>query len=55
MCFHLIREIVAKGDVVVERVSLIDNIRDPLTKPFAQKFFEPHCTTMGLIQKGDWL
>ncbi|CAL9064799.1 unnamed protein product [Musa banksii] len=31
--FHLIREIVTRGDVVVERVPSEDNIADPLTKP----------------------
>ena len=53
--FHLIREIVAKGDVVVERVPSADNVADPLTKPLAQEVFEHHCTTMGLLHKGNWL
>ena len=35
-CFHLIREIVSRGDVMVERVPSIDNVADPLTKPLAQ-------------------
>ena len=39
MCFHLIREIVARGDVVVERVSSTNNFIDPLTKPLAQEIF----------------
>ena len=37
--FHLIRKIIAKVDVVVERASLIDNIIDLLTKPLAKFFF----------------
>ena len=45
--FYLIREIVAKGDVVTERVPSTDNVTDPLTKPLAQEVFERHCTTMG--------
>ena len=53
--FHLIREIVARGDVVVERVPSTDNVADPLTKPLAQEVFESHCTTMGLLHKGNWL
>ena len=52
--FHLITEIVAREDVVVERVPSTDNIVDPLTKPLAQEVFERHCTTMGLMQKGNW-
>ena len=53
--FHLIREIVARGDVVVERIPSTDNLADPLTKPLAQEVFERHCTTMGLLHKGNWL
>ena len=53
--FHLIMEIVARGDVVVERVLSTDNVADLLTKPLAQEVFERHCTTMGLLHKGNWL
>ena len=53
--FHLIREIVAKRDIVVERVPSTDNVANPLTKTLAQEVFERHCTNMGLIHKGDWL
>ena len=52
--FHLIREIVVIGDVVVETVLSTSNVDDPLTKPLAQEVFECHCTTMGLMHKGDW-
>ena len=37
--FHLIREIIARGDVVVERVLSTKNITDLLTKPLAQEVF----------------
>ena len=30
--FHLIREIIHRGDVKIEKVALDDNIADPLTK-----------------------
>ena len=33
--FHLIREIVARGDVIVERVPSTDNVANPLTKVLA--------------------
>ena len=49
------REIIERGDVVVERVSSADNITDPLTKPLAQEVFEHHCICMGLMYKHDWL
>ena len=47
--FHLIREIVAKRDVMMERVPLTDYVVDLLTKPLVQEVFERHCTTMGLM------
>ena len=53
--FHLIREIVVIGDVVVERVPSTDNVVNLLTKPLAQEVFERHCTTIGLMHKGNWL
>ena len=40
---------------MVERVPSTDNVVDPLTKPLAQEVFERHCTTMGLLHKGNWL
>ena len=40
---------------MVERVLSTDNVADPLTKPLAQEVFERHCTTMGLMHKGNWL
>ena len=53
--FHLIREIVARGDVVMERVPSTENVADPLTKPLAQEIFDCHCTSMGMLHKGNWL
>ena len=50
-----VREIIAKGDVVMERVPPIDNITDPLTKPLAQEVFERLCICMCLMYKRDWL
>ena len=52
--FHLIREIVARGDVVLERVPLTDNVADPLTKPLAQEVLERHYTTLGFMHRGNW-
>ncbi|KAK8699135.1 hypothetical protein V6N13_115229 [Hibiscus sabdariffa] len=34
-CFHLIREIIDRGDVEICKVHTDDNIADPLTKPLA--------------------
>ena len=53
--FHLIREIVIRGDVAVERVSSEGNNADPLTKPLSQIIFERHRGLMGIRHIGDWL
>ena len=53
--FYLIREIVTRGDVAVERVPSEDNIVDPLTKPLSQIVFERHKGLMGIRHIGDWL
>ena len=51
--FHLIREIVAHGDVVVEIVSSEDNIVDPLTKLLSHISFECHRGLMRIRHIGD--
>ncbi|KAI3472572.1 hypothetical protein Pfo_029356 [Paulownia fortunei] len=33
--YHLIREIIGRGDVIVDRVASAENVADPLTKPLA--------------------
>ena len=51
--FHLIKEIITIGDVVMERVPSTNNVANPLTKPLAQEVFERHCICMGLMYKHD--
>ena len=46
--FHLIREIIERGDVIIEKVSSVDNVVDPLTKPLSQSMFEKHMHLMGI-------
>ena len=53
--FHLIRKIIVRGDVVMERIPSTNNTGDPLTKPLAQEVLERHCLSMGLMYKRDWL
>ena len=47
-CFHLIREITTRGDIIIEKVSYEDNIVDPLTKPLSQNLFEHHFSSMSM-------
>ena len=49
--FHLIREIVTRGNIVVERVPSEDKIIDLLTKPLSHIVFEHHMGLMGIRHK----
>ncbi|KAK8943207.1 hypothetical protein KSP39_PZI008734 [Platanthera zijinensis] len=51
--FHLIREIVERGDVNICRVPTEENIADPLTKPLAQRKHDGHTRSMGIRYLND--
>ncbi|KAK2448130.1 secreted RxLR effector protein [Trifolium repens] len=53
--FHLIREIIDRGDVKICKVPTLDNIADPLTKPLAQLKHDGHTRSMGIKVMPDWL
>ncbi|KAL0412061.1 UNVERIFIED_CONTAM: Retrovirus-related Pol polyprotein from transposon TNT 1-94 [Sesamum latifolium] len=46
--YHLIREMVSRGDCKTDRVSLAENTADPLTKPMLQVAHTQHLDKMGL-------
>ncbi|KAI5409218.1 hypothetical protein KIW84_054859 [Lathyrus oleraceus] len=46
--YHLIREIIDRGDVKICKVPTLDNIADPLTKPLAQQKHDGHTRSMGI-------
>ncbi|KAK8597147.1 hypothetical protein V6N12_065623 [Hibiscus sabdariffa] len=46
--FHLIREIVDRGDVEICKVHTDDNIADPLTKPLSQQKHDRHTESLGI-------
>ena len=46
--YHLIREIVRRGDVAVMKISTLDNIADPMTKGLSEHVFVKHVEGMGL-------
>ena len=46
--YHLIREIVARGDVEVKKISTHDNIAYPFTKALSSRVFDKHVEGMGL-------
>ena len=46
--YHLIRDIVHRGDVAVMKIASQDNLADPFTKTLPTKSFEGHLSGMGL-------
>ena len=53
--YHLIREIVNRGDVAVSQIASEDNLADPFTKGLSQKVFDQHVEGMGVRCIGAWL
>ena len=52
-CFHLVREIIERQDIVIKRVDTKNNIADPFTKVLLQQQFDHHLDCMGLKYKSD--
>ena len=46
--YHLIREIVNRGDVTVTKIPTLDNLTDPFTKTLSEKLFFKHIEEIGL-------
>ncbi|KAA0052795.1 gag/pol protein [Cucumis melo var. makuwa] len=46
--YHLIREIVQRGDPIVTKIASEHNIADPFTKTLTAKVFEGHLESLGL-------
>ncbi|KAL0405508.1 UNVERIFIED_CONTAM: Retrovirus-related Pol polyprotein from transposon TNT 1-94 [Sesamum latifolium] len=53
--YHLLREMVSRGDCRMDRVSSAENTADPLTKLISQIAHSQHLDKMGLRSMGDWL
>ncbi|VFQ73283.1 unnamed protein product [Cuscuta campestris] len=52
--YHIIREIVYRGDIEICKVETDDNIADPLTKPLGKLKHEGHTRSMGIRPMTDW-
>ena len=46
--YHLIREIVSRGDAKVSQIASEDNLADPFIKGLTQKTFDRHVEGMGV-------
>ena len=53
--YHLIRDIVQRGDVMVAKIASENNFVDPFTKALPQKSFDRHVEGMGVRVVGAWL
>ena len=46
--YHIIRDSVTRGDVVVAKIDGANNLTDPFTNAFPQRTFESHLEGMGV-------
>ena len=46
--YHVLREIVLRGDVLVSKIASAENVANPFNKSLATKVFEDHLEGMGL-------
>ncbi|KAK4381105.1 Retrovirus-related Pol polyprotein from transposon TNT 1-94 [Sesamum angolense] len=53
--YHLLRDMVSRGDFRIDRLSSAENITDPLTKSMSQIAHTQHLENMGLRSMGDCL
>ena len=53
--YHLIREIIGRGDVKVCQIASEDNLADPFTKALTQRIFDQHVERMGVRCIASWL
>ena len=52
--YHLIRDIINRGGIVLTKVTSAENVVDPFTKPLSQKVFEKYLESMGLKYMYNW-
>ena len=53
--YHLIRDIVQRGDVVVTKIASADNLEDSFTKSLPTKTFDRHVEGMGVRCVALWI
>ena len=46
--YHFIRDMVARGEVLMKHISTGSMVTDPLTKPISRDVFQSHVGSMGL-------
>ncbi|XP_044510169.1 secreted RxLR effector protein 161-like [Mangifera indica] len=53
--YHILREFIGVGDIVIQKIASIDNLTDPLTKALTQRLLDQHLERMGIRYYNDWL
>ena len=53
--YHLIKDIVKRGDVTVTKIATTDNLADSFTKALPSKVFDSHLDSLGLRCNLSWL
>ena len=53
--YHLIRDIIERGDTVVTKIASKENLADPFTKSLPVRVFEKHVDNMGVRSLPDLL
>ena len=53
--YHLIKDIVQRGDVTVTKIATKDNLTDLFTKALPSKVIDCHIDSLGLRCNPDWL
>ena len=51
--YHLIRDIIERGDTVVTKIASEENLADPFTKALHVQVFERHVDSMGVRRLPD--
>ena len=46
--YHLIREFIQNGEIVVEQIASANNLADPFTKTLTEKVFTSHVNSIGV-------
>jgi len=52
--YHILRELVANGEIAIEKIPTENNVADPLTKALSIEKHNFHMGTLGLRPMPDW-
>ena len=53
--FQVIREIIGRGDISIQKIHTTENVADPFTKAKTQEQLDHHRQEMGIRYIVDWL